>query len=668
MRNALNLSPNLWRVCLWLSVALAMVSALRAYANEPLDASGAPQFKILEHAEIVREDLTELSLDEALRRASGQDLRAARQSTGDPTRPNSPETIDLIYGPVWARLKVENTSAQQISARLDTRSGILNNILDAYIVRDDQSHTQIWANNWLDKPYEQQRPKMRLRASAAFSLDPGETADLWIHYPYGFYIHEELWMINESDFVERRTGDAGYAAFFFGWRAALIIAVFAFAIILRSRLAMFYGLFTTALFAFFLENYGFTYTYLFRSFQADQVWYVATGGLAFTFFSLMCRDFLNAQRLYPRFNRVLMWTMIAGWGVAILSMVLGPHPLSYMLLIPVVILFVGICIYGTILGVRNRHPGAILFLIATIMLFANCFFGLLSWPPLYLISAQVNIDTTHLGFSLDAFLFAGALVSQALGLRRERDDAHVAQVAALEEQAKIATELNEVSANYDRASALAETRRKALAEASHDLKQPLLSLQMSLRDRKDVDAVSQGISYMQSVVDKTLRDARPDHTAPTEATRVDRMVGLETVFKNIVTMFSDEAADKGIHLKAIVSSAMIKTEPVILMRLLTNLVANAIKHTDGGRVLVGARRTGETVSVQVWDTGNGVSADQLKTIFDPYVSGAASSGEGLGLNVVKELAEANGWAVRMDSDLGRGTMVEISGLRQVDQK
>lgn len=665
MTNALNLSSNLWRVCLWLAIANAAVLVPLAQASEPLDVSSAPQFRILEDAEFVREDQTVLTLDEASRRGVEQPLQVARTSTGDPTRPNSPESVDLIYGPVWATLKVTNGSAEQISARLDTRAGILNNVLDAYIVRDDQSRTQIWANNWLEKPYEAQSPKMRLRASAAFVLDAGETAELWIHYPYGFYTHEELWLINEHDFVERRIGDAGYAAFFFGWRAALIIAVFAFAIILKSRLAMFYGLFTTALFAFFLENYGFTYTYLFRSVQADQIWYVVTGGLAFTFFSLMCRDFLNARHLYPKFNRVLICVMAVGWGLAILSLLLGTHPISYMLLIPVVIVFVGVCVYGTILGVRNRHPGAILFLIATIMLFANCFFGLLSWPPLYLVPAQVNIDVTHLGFSLDAFLFAAALVSQALALRRDRDMAHVAQVTALEEKAKIATRLNEVSANYDRAAALAETRRRALAEASHDLKQPLLSLQMSLRDREDVDAVSQGISYLQSVVDKTLREARPGDAETRQTMRVDRTVGLGAVFSNIVTMFSDEAADKGIQLKTITSSAVIKTEPVILMRLLTNLVANAIKHTDGGRVLIGARRIGETVAVQIWDTGHGISADQLKTIFEPYVSGAQSSGEGLGLSVVKELAEANGWAVRIDSRLGHGTLVEVSGLRPV---
>lgn len=663
VRTALSISPNFWRVCLWLSVAVAIIIAPRAFASEPLDVSAPPHFKILDQAEIVREDLTTLTLDEALTRAANGSMPAARESTGDPTRPNSPESIDLVYGPVWATLDVTNPTAKRMNARLDTRAGILNNILDAYIVRDDQNQSQIWANNWLEKPYDQQSPQMRLRASTAFSLDPGETIQLWIHYPYGFYIHEELWLINEQDFVERRTGDAGYAAFFFGWRAALIISVFAFAVILKSRLAMYYGLFAAALFAFFLENYGFTYTYLFRSFKADQIWFTSTGGLAFTFFGLMCRDFLNAPRLYPMLNRVLTWTMVLGWGVAVISMLLGPHPLSQMLLLPVVVIFVGVCIYGTVLGVRNQHPGAVLFLIATVMLFANCFFGLLTWPPLYLIPAQVNIDVTHAGFSLDAFLFAGALVSQALALRRERDSAHLAQIAALKEKAKIATQLNTVSANYEHASALAETRRKALAEASHDLKQPLLSLQLSLRNREDVEAVSQGISYMQSVVDKTLRETHPNNAGAPKTVRIDRVARLETVFQNVVTMFSDEAKDKGIELKMVASSATIKAEPVILMRLLTNLVANAIKHTDSGRVLVGAKRHGETISVQIWDTGHGVSAEQLKTIFDPYVSGAASSGEGLGLSVVKALAEANNWTVRMTSHLGQGSMVEISGLQ-----
>ena len=650
--------------CLCVSVFLifALASGLPMSAQDIIDASGPAQYKILEGAEIVREDLTPLSLKDARARYARGDYVVAKDALGDPTRPNSLESIDLVYGPVWARLLVENRSDDPISVRLDTRAGIINNVLYAHVARRDASSALIWQNNWLDEPYAMQFPKMRLRASDAFNVAANEQVELWISYPYGFYIGEELWLINEADFVERRTGDAGYSAFFFGWRAAIIIAVFAFAIVLRSRLAVFYGLFSTALFAFFLENYGFTYTYLFRSQGLDQIWYVGTGGIAFTFFGLMTRDFLSARLLYPRLNKALLWVMGVGWLVGAIAMFSGPHPVTFAILIPVVLIFTGVCAYAAVLGVRNQHSGAWLYFMATVMLFGGCLFGVFAWPPFYLVSARLNVDVTHFTFSLDAFLFAGALVSQALSLRRERDEAHAAQITALEAQAGLASRLDDVSADYDRAASLAEERRMKLATTSHDLKQPLLSLQLSLKDRADIAAVAESVSYFQDVVDRSLQESHPSTTGHAPPRDEVQPMSISTVLNNIVTMFEDEAISKGLMLRAVPTSLVVSVEPVVLMRILTNLVANAVKHTESGRIIIGARRFSEQVAVEVYDSGGGIGTDQLNEIFEPYRLGAESQGEGLGLAVVRDLAEANGLSITVRSQLGRGSCFILSGL------
>ena len=297
------------------------------------------------------------------------------------------------------------------------------------------------------------------------------------------------------------------------------------------------------------------------------------------------------------------------------------------------------------------------------MLFANCFFGLLASPPFYLVSARLNIDVTHLGFSIDAFLFAGALALQALALREERDSAYEAEIAALSEKANLASALDTMTTQHDRALALAETRQRALAETTHDLKQPLLSLQMSLRDKQDVEALSEGVSYLQSVVDKTLADVRPgtdDHLQ--HEVVVERTTNLGDIIRNIALMFSDEAHEKGIELKAVHSTSVVRAEPVIVMRILINLVANAIKHTAAGRVLIGVRRHGSSASVEVHDTGQGMPEAQLQAVFEPYVAGADSQGEGLGLAVVRELARESGFEVDAQSEPGQGSAFRLKGL------
>jgi signal transduction histidine kinase len=139
-------------------------------------------------------------------------------------------------------------------------------------------------------------------------------------------------------------------------------------------------------------------------------------------------------------------------------------------------------------------------------------------------------------------------------------------------------------------------------------------------------------------------------------------LSLSQLLNNIVTMFEDEAASKGLTLRAAPTSLVVLLEPVVLMRILTNLVANAVKHTESGRVLIGARRSDEQVSVEIYDTGGGIGPEQIKEIFEPYSLGADSRGEGLGLAVVRDLAEANGLSINVRSQLGRGSCFIISGL------
>jgi signal transduction histidine kinase len=64
--------------------------------------------------------------------------------------------------------------------------------------------------------------------------------------------------------------------------------------------------------------------------------------------------------------------------------------------------------------------------------------------------------------------------------------------------------------------------------------------------------------------------------------------------------------------------AIVDTDPVLLERIVRNLVSNAVRYTDAGRIVVGCRRRGARVAIQVWDTGRGIAADQLELVFQEY--------------------------------------------------
>jgi two-component system, sensor histidine kinase len=103
----------------------------------------------------------------------------------------------------------------------------------------------------------------------------------------------------------------------------------------------------------------------------------------------------------------------------------------------------------------------------------------------------------------------------------------------------------------------------------------------------------------------------------------------------------------------------VRTDPVMLTRVIDNLVSNAIKFTRRG-VLVSARRRGGDVHLEVWDQGPGMAADGLSTPTSAEISARTNDGFGLGLLIVRRLSDALGYGVNMRSIPGRGTCVRVS--------
>jgi len=569
-----------------------------------------------------------------------------------------------VYGPVWARLRVSNAGDAPAQWRLDTLQG-WGMLTDAYLLREGEPARLILANNWEDRGYAERYPQTLRPASEPFALAPGETADLYFDMPYGFDPDEEFWLRDEADFEQARLSDAMYETAVFGFRLALVAGIFAFAAVLRSRLALYYGLFSGLLTLFFLNTSGYTYAYLVGDAQADIILYTVIGLATIVVFGLMIQENIKARKNYPRYNAVLMGTLGLGIlaGIATNALPLDPMIVIFMRAVSLA-LFVSVALYGAYIGVRDRHPGARQFLLATVVLFAIVMTGLMAWQPFYLFDAETINPIQLAAFTADALLFASALVSRAIALRRARDAAAAAELEAVTERARIAEELAMARDDHKDALQLAESRRRQLATTSHDLAQPLMSLQMSLKKLKGAEAVAEGISFLESVLRRNLRDTRPDSppgAADSHRTGTERFA-LDQTLRNVALMFADEAQEKRVDLRYVPTSVEVACDPVPLMRIVINLVANALQHSAGGRVLIGARRGADAVRVQVVDDGAGMTEEEAERTFAPYVSGAGSKGEGLGLSVVKTLAEGQGFSIAVRSKAGIGTTFTIGRI------
>ncbi|WP_024927469.1 MULTISPECIES: ATP-binding response regulator [unclassified Mesorhizobium] len=226
------------------------------------------------------------------------------------------------------------------------------------------------------------------------------------------------------------------------------------------------------------------------------------------------------------------------------------------------------------------------------------------------------------------------------------------------------------------AKELAETaddgKSRFLRAANHDLRQPLATLRILIYNcigevdhshRQDMlHTMDIAVSIMEDLLGALLQIGQLDagQIRPRVAT-----FQLFQIFQRLDIQFQHVASQKGLHLRFVDSRNAVVSDKALLERILSNLVANAIRYTEVGKVLVGCRRVGKNLRIEVWDTGCGIEAENLPRIFDEFFQVGASkrakkAGLGLGLNIVTRLCGLLGHELNVRSTPGKGSVFSIS--------
>ncbi|ANW03962.1 hypothetical protein LMTR13_31270 [Bradyrhizobium icense] len=208
-----------------------------------------------------------------------------------------------------------------------------------------------------------------------------------------------------------------------------------------------------------------------------------------------------------------------------------------------------------------------------------------------------------------------------------------------------------------------------LAAASHDLRQPLQTLrflQGSLEQhhphgegRKLVADMGHSLDTMSSMLSSLLdvNQLESGNLVPSKSE-----FALNEIFDSVATDFDRPVGEKGLRWRLARSGVMVHSDKRMLEEMLRNLLSNAIRYTYGGKVLLGCRRGGDNVRIEVWDSGVGITQDQLPYIFEEYYQGAEGirrGGFGLGLAIVKRLGNLLDHRVDVHSTPGKGTCFSI---------
>lgn len=271
---------------------------------------------------------------------------------------------------------------------------------------------------------------------------------------------------------------------------------------------------------------------------------------------------------------------------------------------------------------------------------------------------------------------AGAAMIGIMRVGRQYHQLLTSSQRARFENEVLAVRLSEQNAELERARTVAElanvAKSKFLAAASHDLRQPLHALMLfadSLSNESDpvqVARLAKHIGVSTSALEmlfNSLLDISKLDAGVVQRRETDFRV--EEILDRLRNDFEPMAALKRLRLTIRPTAAVVKTDPALLEQMLRNLMANAIRYTESGGVMLACRRRQGRWRIEVRDSGIGIAADQHRRIFDEFYQIGnperdRQKGLGLGLAIVSRLARLLGCPIDLASAPGRGTTIAVT--------
>ena len=375
----------------------------------------------------------------------------------------------------------------------------------------------------------------------------------------------------------------------------------------------------------------------------------------------------NYHRARPALHDVRRWgfywsagSALAGalWGGA--AFVMYPASPAYEALLIV-------CLFGVVLGGLNLTA-----------VYKPSFYGFVlpALVPLIVRVAQES-DAVHVFTAM----VMGVVLVFLLGFGHHLNNVLTHALATRYENVDLIGELQAQTQAAVEARATAETANRAksqfLAAASHDLRQPLHAMglfaaALAAKAREPelkplVASIHASVEALEGLFAQLLDLSRLDAGAMTPEKGA---VALQPLFARLAADFAPQAAAHGLRLAIVPTTLAVNSDAVLLERILRNLLANALRYTRAGGVVLGTRRCGAFARIDIVDQGIGIPNDMQEQIFDEFVQGgsapqhhAAGRGLGLGLAIVRRLAALLGHRIELASVPGRGSRFSIIAPR-----
>ncbi|MEL6878737.1 MAG: sensor histidine kinase [Pseudomonadota bacterium] len=563
-------------------------------------------------------------------------------------------------GAVWLLTTVRNDQVRSGEWMIDVQRPFVDELLVQKVTESGARETLLAVDG--DTHFDD-RPVVSQYLVAPLFMEAGETAQILV----GMRSSTGSWMPLTFATPERmRTAHMQEARFNWiinGAIGALALVALAMGRLVGWRLALGFAAYALAGALFVANNEG----YLHRFVLPDVAWLYQP--LNFVLLPVMALAALHFAKLFaelkerrPRLALGVTMLQILLAVLAIIAalfwrssipqaMVLGAVPIAAL-----VYVLVGVGAW------RDRVLGALPFLLGTLALALTIavMAAVLLAPGRFAMT--VALDYFHITLLFEALAFFIAILVRMLAMQRDLNRSLQAEVAATNEKLALAEQLQQSRSRYDAARDKAESMRARLASTTHDLQQPMISLRQGLqrlasRDDEASGKLAAALDYLEAVTATGLADSTPedDQQAGEKPDEGAESFAASVVLDNCAAMFRSEAEARGAELRIRPSKAKVHTDPVALMRAVSNLVSNALKHASPSKVLIAAQERETHVLVRVIDNGKGMDEAQLAQLTQAYAKGDDSDGQGLGLALVQEFAQSPGHDLNIQSKPGMGT-------------
>lgn len=580
----------------------------------------------------------------------------------------------------WFHTRLKSTAAYPESYRLLTELAY-RQLLNAYIVHGQQV-THILEEG-VDNVFTDREYPHRWQISSEFELVPGQSVDMLVQYHAMGASFIPLQVVSDKQLTEIIKDDAISAALFYSFSVAAILLFLLFGIAMQDKTSILYAaLFSVALLMLAaMEGYGFMYLWP----EWPRWNHFSSIVIAYLFCSLgfyvAYKAVEPSQQLQALSSTAL--TVFKLLAAASLIMVMLVKVLPFIFVVNMTNVFIGIMFVAhayAIFGWSNVKPGKLMkrnliAMVSAVLIAITVVLLILLSLNTDILPAFFYVHSSRIVFTLAGLATMATIISHVSGLKKDFENSLMETIEAAKREAEMNRELYESEQKYAKVKALASLRQQQLAEASHDMRQPLVSLRSTIdvitqdQSPKLKQQLANAFSYLENLCNTYLRETRPEQAneAAPEAVpeaayneeKTNDPYSVRLVLDTVQKMFESDAAAQGIQLKVQSSTAMIAAEPTIVMRIISNMVSNAVKHARQGTILLGVRRRQYGISIVVADNGTGINTEMMENITQAYKKGPESSGEGLGLAICKQQAEQHQMHLEIDSIEGCGTCCQL---------